>query len=289
MHRVIAFLSIVLLTQNLTIAAPPNVVLIISDDQTYNDYELIKKKSGKPVPRLYCKMSPAREKIEQQLDNVFKGKLPDTIQQGTPFADITDALNESGLTVLIDEERLSESGIGRDEEVSGWIRNLPLRDNLELLLANVGGVELTYLHKNGVLWITTIEHAEEVLETVLYEVRHLGKNLPAEDVRDVIQSSTSGPWFAIDGLGGTVDVIPGGLVIRQTQKVHREIDQLIEQLEAFTSRTDLPQVERKPDLPSQSPPASWGGKAGGGSIAPPTNENQPPQHKGFKRGQKGGT
>ncbi len=53
----------------------------------------------------------------------------------------------------------------------------------------------------------------------------------------VITSSTSGPWFTEDGAGGTIEEFDGLLVIRQSQAVHREIEELLEMLRAANQET----------------------------------------------------
>jgi hypothetical protein len=49
---------------------------------------------------------------------------------------------------------------------------------------------------------------------------------------EVISGSTAGPWMKIDGTGGTIEEFDGLFVIRQTQKAHREIRQLLDTLRA---------------------------------------------------------
>ena len=49
---------------------------------------------------------------------------------------------------------------------------------------------------------------------------------------DVITGSTGGPWMDIDGDGGKIEEFDGLFVIRQTQKSHREIKQLLDTLRA---------------------------------------------------------
>ncbi|MBT6487010.1 MAG: hypothetical protein HOK71_20365 [Planctomycetaceae bacterium] len=49
---------------------------------------------------------------------------------------------------------------------------------------------------------------------------------------DVITGSPGGPWMDIDGDGGKIEEFDGLFVIRQTQKSHREIKQLLDTLRA---------------------------------------------------------
>ena len=54
----------------------------------------------------------------------------------------------------------------------------------------------------------------------------------AEALTEVISGSTGGPWMKTDGDGGTIEEFDGLFVIRQTQKAHREIKQLLDTLRA---------------------------------------------------------
>lgn len=80
-----------------------------------------------------------------------------------------------------------------------------------------------------------------------------------------IQQTTSGPWFDINGVGGTLAPYQGGgmqaLVVRQTYGIHREIEQLLYGLRQARS----PEVQRRLVDP---------GAAGGEQLLPP--EEPPP-------------
>ena len=55
----------------------------------------------------------------------------------------------------------------------------------------------------------------------------------------VLQRTTSGPWMSTDGVGGTIDVFQGLLIVWQNQRVHREIADLLQQIrEAKAHRHD---------------------------------------------------
>ena len=50
---------------------------------------------------------------------------------------------------------------------------------------------------------------------------------PAEQLIEVLQEATSGPWLETDGVGGTISEYGDMLVVRQMQDVHREIEEIL--------------------------------------------------------------
>lgn len=74
---------------------------------------------------------------------------------------------------------------------------------------------------------------------------------PSGALIDVIQQTTSGPWFAEEGEGGTISAFDGLLVIRQTQAIHREVEQLLDMMRAAMKeqpRAKKP-AKRQPPVP----------------------------------------
>ncbi|HEX6987586.1 MAG TPA: trypsin-like peptidase domain-containing protein [Planctomycetaceae bacterium] len=53
---------------------------------------------------------------------------------------------------------------------------------------------------------------------------------PAAELIHTIQDTTSGPWFDVDGVGGTMTAFNGLLVVRQTEENHAEIQKLLDAL-----------------------------------------------------------
>jgi hypothetical protein len=99
---------------------------------------------------------------------------------------------------------------------------------LELVLDNL---DLEYLVKHDVLLITTKEAAAKMVETRVYDVRRLS-NYEAEELARVI-SMTVAPetWLSEFGEPGVIEALPDALVVTQSQKVHRQIVDLLEQLQ----------------------------------------------------------
>ena len=222
----------------------------------------------------YQKQSVSREMIESSLDDVmFEDGFTDA-----SLMDLASILEQSyGIPVRFDDQALDDEGIAIDALVVFPSAELPLRDTLELVLENVAGSELDYVIEHGVLKITTVIAAEEHLETVIYELRHLYPNHQAEDIAELIERMTSGVWYDTDGTGGTIVELPGAVAVRQTQRVHREIAALLDQVEEFAARSDLPEIERVPRATESRTAAGGGSPSGfGGGDGDDSDDNVDP-------------
>lgn len=88
----------------------------------------------------------------------------------------------------------------------------------------------------------------------------------ASELVDTIRRVTPGPWFDIDGVGGTVTVFNGLLVIRQTEENHAETQKLLDALRAAGGQqpggsVTVPKDEPTPD-PAGGAPVGEGGLPG---------------------------
>jgi hypothetical protein len=97
-----------------------------------------------------------------------------------------------------------------------------------LLLSDL---ELDYVVENEVMLITTRQQADSRLETHVYETRLL-KTISSKELAGVIvETIAPESWSGASGRGA-VKSLPGFLIIYQTQKVHAEVIDLLQQLQA---------------------------------------------------------
>ncbi|MCA9079146.1 MAG: hypothetical protein KDA58_01255 [Planctomycetaceae bacterium] len=150
---------------------------------------------------------------------------------GNPLADVADFISElHEIPILLDEATLASEGVAPDTEVRTVISQVSLRSALKLVLADVGGVPLDYVIEDEVLKITTRDQADRTYETHIYDVRALQLDDP-ETLVHVLKHTTSGRWNVNQGDAlGDISYVRGNFVIRQTQRVHREIVTLLEGL-----------------------------------------------------------
>ena len=220
----------------------------------------------------YRTLSRSHAKIEKALQ---EGSL-NFPEQFSTLQDLASVLAvEIEAPVVIDTLALTDIGIPEDANIDAtnreYMPSLTTEEALQFLLRHVSDAQgsLDYIIRDGVLTITTVDVASEHHDVAIYEVRHLGPNYPPQDVAMLIESMTpEAQWLNIDGDGGTIKIIPGGVVVKQTQQAHREIRGLIKQLEQFAARTDLPPATRDPQTMRLNDdnwvPEGGGGLGGGG-------------------------
>ncbi len=85
-----------------------------------------------------------------------------------------------------------------------------------------------------------------------------GQSLDWDSTIEFIQDETSGPWFDIDGVGGMIAHHPPSLslVVRQTRKVHAEIEDLLARIRRLSPAGDLVRRARVPRI-GQADAAGW--------------------------------
>jgi hypothetical protein len=170
--------------------------------------------------------SALREALEEKLNQTVQSVDFDEV----PLEDaIAQLATETGVAVRIDETGLTDVGINLDEPVTLHLENRPARTMFRLVLSRLG---LTTINRHGVLNVTTTDIADERMLTFVYEVSDLCRTEEQTNTLiEVLQSETDGQWETIDGIGGSISMPRvGTLVLRQTERVHREITAILQQL-----------------------------------------------------------
>ena len=145
---------------------------------------------------------------------------------------------EAGCRLLIDFPSLADEGISSDQPVKCHLQKLPLGICLKKVLEPL---QLTHVVHEGVLVITTVAKAAEMMSIRVYDVSGCNKipnDFSPTGLLSILVQSTSGKWQEMDGEGGGVSLISSKhLLVRQTQRVHSEIEFLIDELASDKSGT----------------------------------------------------
>ncbi len=152
---------------------------------------------------------------------------------------------ETDARIRIDTQALVNSGLDEETRVVARAVNLPLIVALQTILGDVNGTELTVIVANEECLITTAEAANEMYETVLYRVGPLG--MTGEKLNEfvaMLEQETSGPWDADEpGTGTICGIAPRSLLaVRQVQRVHREILEILRDLRPKSAATPVAQT-----------------------------------------------
>lgn len=181
--------------------------------------------------------------------------------EGTPFTDCVNFLRDiTGLNFVISKE--AEEAISDDKEISLRLKQITLKNALELMLSQLGG-ELDYSIRDGAIVLTTSEENKAELFLEFYEVSSIIKNIndyPGPEVglsQGNSGQGNTGPSFDLGGdddddepkggIGaeklielieqvqgdseeGSLEVSGGVLIVRKPAAIHRKIIKLLEAL-----------------------------------------------------------
>jgi hypothetical protein len=162
---------------------------------------------------------PIREKLNQNVDADFDDE---------PLIVAIHTLGErADVDVRVDLKALKDVGVRDRQPVSLTLAGRPLHTVLHVLLSPQ---HLTWILRDGVLWITSTERAEDAYKAAVFDVRDLCRDQGESDaLQEAIQEQTSGPWFDLDGIGGTITFAqPGAMVVRQPESGLFEVLNLLE-------------------------------------------------------------
>jgi hypothetical protein len=166
--------------------------------------------------------SQAEAKIRQSLKEptVFE-----FIEQ--PLQDVLDSIKERHrIEIKLDKRALDDAGIGTDTPVTRNLRGVSLQSALQLMLHDL---DLTWIIENEVLLITTNDSALAKLETRVYDVGDLLDGAHrAKHLVEVIARSASFPEYCFNDQA--ITPYRNLLLIRTTQHVHAEIEDVLSQM-----------------------------------------------------------
>jgi RNA polymerase sigma factor (sigma-70 family) len=209
------------------------------------------------------KSRPATElKILTELEKTTKVDFDIGVSLKDAFADIAE---NHGITIIPDKTPLDQAQIKLDElQTRFTLSGLTLSSVMKIILKEHG---LDYVLKNEVLQITTVEAANKYHETRVYDVSNL--NADAEALSTIITDNL-GVWKDEgDPTGGTISAAKSVLVVKQSQRVHEEIVDLLQQLGRVPSLEIRGRFlggkrsKSKPSAPKSKPAAPRGGFGGG--------------------------
>ena len=217
---------------------------------------------------------------------------------GSPLEEAFKYLQDlHSIEIWVDKEALEEEGINTDAPITFQMSGISLDSALNMMLEPL---QLDYVIKNEVLVITTKVRAEDTLKTRVYNLSRLPHLTPKELVEIIVGGSPTNAtgsggvasetvtlipdskWELIDGEGGTAWAGKTTLIICQTQRVHRQIVALLDQLaeaEAVPTKTPVNAGGQpagvKPGLPAATPVGSSGNLYG--SVGTPTVPTRRPE------------
>jgi hypothetical protein len=129
--------------------------------------------------------------------------------------------------IRLDAPALRRMRLREREPVSLTLTDRKLETVLQAIVLDL---ELTWVLRDGVLWITSAEEAEEFLKTAVYDVRDLCRDDGEMDalIEAVTTATRPDSWGDVGGPGSINSVKAGTLVIGHQGRVHREVLEMLE-------------------------------------------------------------
>jgi hypothetical protein len=187
--------------------------------------------------------------LDKQIEDALQRVAPEVAHDRTPLYAALDALLKPlGASVHTYWQVLEDAGIERDTPVWVRVENLPVGRVLRLILDEVGlDVALGFEIRDGVLLVSTREDLDRGVETYVHRIDDLlgafGRGRPdmpsqpeavAEELAGVILETVVPDSWAINGGLGTLEVLGSSLVVQNSPRVGREVEEFLRALRAVS-------------------------------------------------------
>lgn len=174
-----------------------------------------------------------RSPIERRILATLEKQLSHRLDfPATPLSEVVAFIEDAyGVQIVYDIHALDIIALSPESEVNIQLRDIPLRSALRLILRQLDET-LTYMVADDVLLITNKERANSTLETHIYDLSKLSKDVSAKELIEVIPQVVAFDQWQVNGSGeGTIKPLGQEMiVVSQTHEVHEAILALLEQM-----------------------------------------------------------
>jgi RNA polymerase sigma factor (sigma-70 family) len=172
------------------------------------------KRTASNGPGALRRRSSVERKIEATLNEHTSLEFIDT-----PLSDAVSFIaDRHWITILIDKQALDEAGASTDTPINLTLSGITLHSALNNMLKPL---DLTYVIEDDVMKITSQHAAQERKEIRVYPVQDLiAAGFEPAALKRIIEQGTK----------GNVEPLPGFLVIKGSQQMHRKTAELLKQL-----------------------------------------------------------
>lgn len=205
------------------------------------------EKRPRAQPRLRVDDLPLKHAIVTNKEDSPEGAIiaaldkPTTVEfSETPLQDaLAYLINEHKINIWLDRNHLADEGVASDAPVTLKLDGVRLESVLNMMLEPM---QLDWVIQDEVLRITTSTYAADLQEVRTYAVQNLldAGHTPEELIASIMKCVKPGSWYedsAISHSGGV-------LVVRQSQRVHAEIDRLLADLDDIADAEDERDADR---------------------------------------------
>jgi bla regulator protein BlaR1 len=207
---------------------------------------LEKAKSQKTNPQASIEpvqQNPLNEAVYTQLDlNVDLSGLTPNMPFGEAIALLKNSVDPPLKIVVLWQALYDNADIDQSTPINiDAIPSTRLGTALKLLLKSVSNfAELDYAVEDGIIYIATIESLPAKFETRVYDISDLISNTASvtDIARVIIRTVEPERWDSTGG-EGTVDIYDNKLVFYQTAEIHKQIQDVLQELRNSSSKKDL--------------------------------------------------
>lgn len=166
---------------------------------------------------------------------VLREKLDESVTVNFDDMPLDSAISELGskldIDIRLDVQALRDIRVRERQPVTLKLTDRSLKTVLQALVIDY---ELTWILRDGVLWITSLEEAEAFMKTAVYDVRDLCRDeVESRALEEAVTTQTSADsWDEVGGPGSIEFAQPGTLVILNQETVHLDVLKLLESYRA---------------------------------------------------------
>lgn len=176
----------------------------------------------KPARKTRTLDPPQHDTLRNSLEEKFSLTL-----QEVPLNDAVEEISKtSGVSIRLNPQELRKSGTRDRTPVTVELKDQKLRVVLQAMLSEL---KLTWLIRDGVIWVVSQDTADGSALSAVFDVRDLCRDLDeSEALSDALQQQAGGEWTEIDGTAVSISFAkPGIMVVRHTGQMLTNVERLL--------------------------------------------------------------
>jgi hypothetical protein len=218
-----------------------DVLFIRQNDDVHREVKALLQALAKPGRQTFLNDPIQHLRLRQKLQENVSANFEDTPLE----AAVQRLAEEASIDVRLDVSALRDARIREREPVTLKLVDRRLETILQAIVLDL---DLTWVIRDGVLWITSVDEADNFLKTAIYDVRDLCRDV--DESKALISAITSqaepSSWADVGGDGSIQYAKPGILVIGHREQVHQRVLRLLETYRSAL-RTSKPRQRRGDD------------------------------------------
>lgn len=218
-----------------------DVLFIRQDDRTHRRVagllEAIRSPSRRVLVDDPLEHAAIRDALGQNISVDFKARSLGAV--------VDELAEQAAIDLRLDREALSSTRITERTPVTFELRDQSVQKTLDLLLLQL---KLSWVLRDGVIWVTPAENAEQSQRTAVFDVRDIcpderSSTALEEALRQQVDSKS---WSDSEGVGEICFAKPGVMVVMQTEQ---RLDAILELIGNYRSalRNSKPRISPEDD------------------------------------------